>query len=133
MVIVNVNTLKSNELRNIVKRNWSKYTTELLRGNLCYNIVNMSPVNGNCTVQSLWNKTLNGCGSSLKFYNCKAERTLINYQTSKICKQVLNILFAYNISESPQKITKLGFLNVKLVYDLYQFQFRILPTWLLGS
>ena len=26
--------------------------------------------------------TLNDCGSSLKFYNCKLERTPINYQTS---------------------------------------------------
>ena len=25
---------------------------------------------------------LNGCGSSLKFYKCKLERTLINYQTN---------------------------------------------------
>ena len=37
--------------------------------------------------------TLNGCGSSLKFYNCKLERTLINYQTTKKSNILTNMQY----------------------------------------
>ena len=59
LVIVNVNTLKCNESRNLIKRNWSKYTTELMRANLSCNVLNMSPINVDCSVQSLWNNLEN--------------------------------------------------------------------------